>query len=177
MSTIKANILNDQLALTHKIFNETLDGISTEVAQWQPAGRAHSIAANYAHVIVQEDVIVSVLLKGEQPLFATTFANVTGLSELPPLPETELVNWHDWGSHLVINLDQMKAYREAVYANTNAYLKSVSDDDLGQNIDTGFLGTMTKFDLVNLAVLNNCNWHIGEISAVKGLQGLMGYPF
>lgn len=177
MTKIKVNTLRDQLTLAHQILEDTIKGVSAEHAHWQPASNAHSVAANYAHVIVQEDVIISALLKGEKPLFATQYAEMTGLSQLPPLPTTQLVNWQAWGQHLEVDLAAAQAYSQSVYANTHTYLESISDEDLGQTINTGFLGEMTKFELLNLTVLTNCNWHTGEISAVKGLQGLQGYPF
>ena len=172
-----AGTLREQLTLAHKVLEDTVSGINEEQAHWQPGGQAHSIAANYAHIVVQEDVIVNVLLKGGDPLFATTFAGKTGLSDIPPLPSTELVKWQEWGEQLRLDLETVAAYSQAVYNSTEAYLDTVTDDVLLQNIDTGFLGEMSKFELLNLTVLTNCNWHTGEISAVKGLQGLKGYPF
>ena len=177
MSTIKAETISNQLALAHKVLEDTVAGLAAPQLHWQPNGKAHSVAANYVHVIVQEDVIISALLKDEKPLFASTFANATGISEIPPLPTTELVNWHEWGERVQIDLEAMFAYRQAVYQNTADYLASVNDVALDESIDTGFLGEMSKFDLINLTVLTNCNWHTGEISTVKGLQGLQGYPF
>jgi hypothetical protein len=64
-----------------------------------------------------------------------------------------------------------------VFEVTDGYLASISDETLAQCIDTKFLGEMTIFELINLAVLSNCQWHTGEISAIKGLQNLQGYPF
>ncbi len=177
MTNVKVNTLKAQLELAHNVFEDTVKGVGDEQAHWKPEGKAQSVAANYAHVVVQEDVIVNVLLKGTKPIFETSFAETTGLSEIPPLPSTALVNWEEWGARLKIDFEVAAKYAEAVYTNTAAYLDSVRDEDLEMMIDTVFLGEMSKFDLLNLTVLTNCNWHTGEISTIKGLQGLQGYPF
>ncbi len=177
MNQVQVNTLRQQLGLMHKVLEDTIAGLTDSQAHWQPAGQAHSIAANYAHVVVQEDVIINVLLKRRKPFFAIEFAGQTSLSEIPPLPDTQLVNWHAWGEKLTLDLKAINSYSQAVYDNTDAYLADIDDTELSNTIDTVFLGEMTKFELINLALLANCGWHTGEISAIKGLQSLTGYPF
>src|SRR5262245_26745440 len=81
MTTIKASVLREQLTLAHKILDDTFAGITESQAHWQPSGSAQPIAAHYAHVVVQEDRTIN-LLKGCDPLVASSFAGKAGLSEL-----------------------------------------------------------------------------------------------
>jgi hypothetical protein len=177
MSQIKASTLRAQLSLAHKVLEETFAGVTKEQAHWYPSHRAHSIAANFAHVVAQEDVVINVLVQGRDPLIATQFANKSGMSELPPVPTDHIPNWQAWGDKLVVDLNAISVYCKSVFENTDAYLASIHDEELAKDVDTKFLGVMTIFDLINLTVLSNCQWHTGEISAMKGMQDLQGYPF
>ncbi len=76
-----------------------------------------------------------------------------------------------------IDLAAISLYRKAVFENTDAYLASIADEELAKRINSGFLGELSIFELINMSVLTNANWHTGEISAMKGLQDLQGYPF
>lgn len=70
----------------------------------------------------------------------------TGIGE--PLP---MGPWDEWARRVVIDVPAMRAYAQAVYANTDAYLATA---------------TMEEW--------NDGAAHCGETSAVKGLQGLQG---
>jgi hypothetical protein len=65
-----------------------------------------------------------------------------------------------------------------VHAASNDYLASLKDEDLSRSIDLGALGIgkLTLGQLLTAGVLGNAWTHCGEISCLKGLQGLKGYP-
>jgi hypothetical protein len=77
------------------------------------------------------------------------------------------------------HLDALRQYAQAAYAALDEQLATLEDEDLTTSIDMTPVGlgqqTIGSF-LMNLLVLNAAA-HTGEISAVKGLQGLQGYPF
>jgi hypothetical protein len=77
-----------------------------------------------------------------------------------------------------VDLPALKAYAEKVYANTDSILAGMSDDDLQTMVDVSSagLGVLPKQVLITLLLLNAAA-HTGEISAIKGVQGLQGYPF
>ena len=58
--------------------------VTPEQAHWIPPGVALPIGASYAHVVVGQDSVINGMLKGGAPLFASSWAGKTGLSELPP---------------------------------------------------------------------------------------------
>ena len=68
--------------------------------------------------------------------------------------------------------------QKTVYAATDEYLASLSDDDLNRSLNLAGLGVgqQTLGWLLTL-MLANVNWHTGEIACLKGLQGAKGYPF
>ena len=76
-----------------------------------------------------------------------------------------------------VDLDTARAYAQAVYASTSAYLDTATDEDLSRIVDmsaVGFGDQPVSF-LIGLLLLNIHN-HCGEISAIKGINGLQGYP-
>lgn len=154
----------------HGWLEATLQGVTPEQAHWKPAGKANPIAASYAHVVCGEDAIVNVMLKGGAPLMATSWAGKTGASEPPP-PDDK---WFDWGRRVKVDLNAMRKYAQAVYANTDAYLASVKESDFSKLMQ-GPTGQMPLLAFLNILVTHPRDF-TGEISAVKGLQGLKGYP-
>ena len=73
----------------------------------------------------------------------------------------------------------MRQYAKEVYASTDAYLASLTDDDLNRPISLAVLGlgqSTLGYVLIN-GMLGNSLTHSGEISCLKGLQGKRGYPF
>lgn len=162
--------MRTQYEMSHGWLEATLGEVASAELSYQPAGVATSIAAQYAHIVTSEDFFINAVLKGGAPVMA---AGNTGLSEMPP-PDT---NWGDWARRVQVDLAAARAYGQTVYAATDAYLSSITDDDLGRAIDlTNMgLGPQTVGSLLNILLIN-ANNHCGEISTVKGLQGLKGYP-
>ncbi|HEX2620891.1 MAG TPA: DinB family protein, partial [Phototrophicaceae bacterium] len=119
MSAIKAGVVREQLTLAHKILEDTFAGITEEQAHWKPNYKAHSVAANFAHVVAQEDLVINALLQGRDPLIATRSVMKSGLSEMPPTPTDHIPNWQDWGDNLKIDLPAIIAYSKAVFENTD----------------------------------------------------------
>jgi hypothetical protein len=98
----------------------------------------------------------------------------TGWSEPHPLDGP----WDEWGRRVTIDLPAMRAYAQAVYANTDAYLATVTPEEWSRPLDLTPVGTghQTVGFLLTLVLLDGAA-HCGEISTIKGLQGLQGYPF
>lgn len=72
----------------------------------------------------------------------------------------------------------LRAYGQAVFVDTESYIASLSPEDLDREIDVTHWG-MGKVPLgafIGAITLVNTNRHCGEISLLKGLQGLKGYP-
>lgn len=159
--------------------HEFLEGTMADVAPaqftWDPPGKAFSIAANYAHVLTSEDLGIQALLKGGQPLAVTTWAGKMGTSEVPPMgPGGDL---KAWSRRATLDLVALRRYGEAVYAATDEYLGSLAPEALGRPLDLSQYGFGQQTALFILrALLANASLHTGEISCLKGLQGVKGYP-
>jgi hypothetical protein len=163
------------LRTAHEALEGTMAGLTPEQASWDPPGNAHSIAANYVHVVGSEDFAIHRLLLGQEPLAASRWAGRMGVSEMPPLgPGGDLKTW---SRRATVDLPALQRYGQAVYAATDAYLGSLGPEALARPVDLTAVGFGQQTVLFVLAaVVVNASMHCGEISCLKGLQGLKGYP-
>lgn len=172
-NTSATALLRSQYKGAHDVLEGTMADVAPDVLKWSPPGVANSVGGNYAHVVASEDVVFR-MLQGEQPLMAGDWAGRSGLSEPPPLGET----MHAWDKRVNLDLDALRAYAQAVYTNTDAYLASLTDADLETELDLSAMGFGTqKLGWLLNIMLANVQWHTGEIAALKGVQGYKGYPF
>jgi len=161
--------------LLFKSAHDTLEGVMTDVtdaiANWVPSTVVATIGAQYIHAVTSEDAIVNAILKGGAPLMATTFAGKIGAPSAP-----ELFKWSEWGRTVKVDVTAAKAYAQAVYASTAEYIGSLNAEKLGEVLDltAAGLGQMPRAAVLSIALMQPYV-HGGEISALKGLQGLKGY--
>lgn len=158
----------------HEVWLEaTLASVTPEMAAWQPPGRVVPLGALYAHVVFSEDALLAGFVAGRQPLMATEFAGRSGFASPPPIGK-----WDEWARSIVIDLDALRAYAQAVYAQTDAIVDGLSDADLDRMVDLTHAGmaTMPVRALMMVLVAHGAA-HAGEISSIKGLQDQRGYAF
>ena len=77
-------LLSEQIANARGFLEATFDDVTSEQAHWAPPGMAMPMGAQYAHVAAAQDMTVNGLLKGGAPFSASSWAEKTGMSELPP---------------------------------------------------------------------------------------------
>lgn len=168
-------LVRGQLKSAHDALEGTMQGVTPELANWQPPGLAHSIAATYAHIVVAEDAILNGLTREEMtPLLAGDWASKTGLSSPPPMGG----DWAEWARTVTVDLDALRAYGRAVFDESEAFVGELRDVDLNQPRDYSALGFGTQpIGWVFSILVANVQWHTGEIACLKGLRGVRGYPF
>lgn len=172
-------LLKNQMKSAHDTFESTVADIQPENLHVIPKGTALPLGSIYAHLILSEDVLVQSLLLKKQPLFASSWTNKTGIDK--PMPSWESPEWSkentEWARSVKIDLPQLREYSKAVYAATDEYLNSVKDEDLNTEIDMGVMGKFTLANFIAGLLIGHTFSLTGEISVLKGLQGLKGYPF
>lgn len=176
------SLLREQGKGLHELLEGTMADVTGEQAHWIPPGKALPIGANYAHVVTSEDGIVNGMFRGGAPLYASSFAGKTGLSELPPAPDPKnpkFPDWSEWSRTVTVDLPALRKYAQAVYASTDEYLASLRGKDLDRTVDLSNLGLgkRTLLYVIDNGILGNGFVHCGEIACLKGLQGKKGYPF
>ena len=149
----------------------TMGGVTDELTHYNPPGLPSPIGAQAGHIVASLDGFLVGIAAGKPPLMMSNFANKTGLSELPP----QGGDFSAWGQSVKVDLPALHEYSKAVFAEVDSYLASISDGDLQQEKEFGGAGNQTVLWALNVLILNTYS-HVGEISAIKGMQGLKGYP-
>lgn len=174
---LATQLLLEQLKDAHKYMDQTMEGVTNEIASYVPPGKANPIAGTYAHLIMSEDFFVNSMIQHKQPLFATDFLDKTGASEIQPT-EWETA-YPKWLKEVKVDIEKMNIYAQAVYTHTEEYLASLKDEDLTTDVDMSAfsMGSKSLGYILGMMVIMHTNNIMGEISVLKGIQGLKGYPF
>jgi hypothetical protein len=171
-------LLKEEIINARETFEGTVADLNEEKLHKNTEGKALPLGSVYAHLILSEDMIVSTMLQKKSALSDTTFKDKTGV-DLPLAPMDE--NWSSenekWARSVHIDIESFRKYSKAVYDETDKYLESLNDEDLGSEVDLGSWGKKTIAYILYAMVLGHTYSLTGEISALKGLQGLKGYPF
>jgi hypothetical protein len=160
--------LREQMQALHGTLEAAIGDCPAEaLSRKLPGAKINSIGAIYAHTIFGEDGLLNGLVRGEKPVyFAGGWAPKVGLE----MPQGTMEP--DWAVSL--DLDLFRQYAAEVYKATDEYLSSVSDAELDRIVEPGFAPPMS----VRSFVADLLAWHVathqGEISALKGVQGLEG---
>lgn len=156
----------------HDWYQGTVAGLTADQANALPAGRAHPIGSQMAHVLHSEDAMVG-MLTGQAPLWERD-----GHGARLGLPM--LFSQTAEGSRAFrVDPADLADYTAAVFAQTNDYVASLTPADLERPIDLSSwgIGVMPLGAVLTRMLLGNTFAHTGEIAALKGTQGLQGYPF
>lgn len=163
--------LQQQMQSLHSTMDAAICDCSADVlARKMPSSTINCIGAVYAHTIFSEDGLVNGLIRGTTPVYiADGWASKVGLE----MPQGGMEP--DW--NVTLPLDVFRQYAAAVARTTGEYLSSVSDAELDRVVDPGFAPPMP----VRVMFANVLAWHLathqGEISALKGVQGVDGLVF
>ena len=165
--------LRESIQWGHAWLEMVMADVTPAQALWAPPGKANPIGAVYAHALLSVDGVVNGLLKGSAPRFATEWAG-----QLGPQPPQMSMSF-EWGRSLQPDLLALRQYGQTVVADADAYLAQLSEADLDRAVDLSSVGLGTRRVgwIWNALVASHLNNMAGEISALKGVQGLQGYPF
>jgi DinB superfamily len=149
------------------LMNTCAEGMDESQYNWAPGGTCNSIAKSHVHALTSIDFFVNIVAKGGAPMFWPEHGPKAGL------PANPLEIWGFGGS---VPLVAMKEYGQAVQKAALDYIGTLTDADLDRVIDTRFFGQQSLAFVIQLIGLHSTG-HAGDISAVKGMQGLKGLPF
>lgn len=173
MNTVQ--LIRDQIKTAHDWLEGTMADVTPQMANFVPPGQAHSVGTRYAHAIVAEDTSTHSMLQGGAPLYTSTFAGKTGVADPPSAWGSKL----EWAQNEKVDLGALRQYAQAVYKATDDYVASLKEADLEKEVDltqVGF-GKWSVGAFLITFVLGHARDIMGEISAIKGVQGARGYPF
>lgn len=167
-------LLREQLKSAHETLDATMAEVTEEVAHFANTNKAMPVGAAYAHAVLAEDIVVATMLAQTQPLSAAK--QDIGLSE--PMPPFAQWDKHEqWMQTVKVDLPKLQAFAKEVYEATDKYFATLTEMDLDKEIEVHGMGTQKLVFVINNFVILHIANLTGEISSVKGLQGLKGYPF
>lgn len=166
-----AEAMRASFAGAHNWYNGTVADVTEEQSKSLPPGVVHPIGELAAHILNTEDSMIA-MAKAQPTIWESEgWGAKLGIDTM----------FMHGGSNEVaratrVNVADLAEYGQKVFANTDAYLASLTDADLDREIEV--LGSKMKAgDFLGGILLGNTYAHVGEISALKGLHGAKGYPF
>ena len=160
-----------QYAQAHTVTEQVIEDCDEAALTTVVGGNIGTIGAIYAHTVFDEDGWFA-RPAGHDTLWESGgWAAKTGL-DIPGAFQNQ-----DWTqSGVKYDMGAFREYPQTVYAQTDDYLANVSDETLDSEVEAGG-GKMPLSRWVGAVGLWHVMSHQGEISPVKGAQGLKGLPF
>ena len=161
--------IKDMLSFIQGGFRDARNGQTSEQLHYVPDGESHSVAWVLWHAARIEDLLVNRAWQGKPEIWREgEWAAKTGLPErgFGTGQSTE-----EAAAVRITDLDAMWEYQDAVNANTQAFLDSLSDDDLDREIKLGDQDE-TLGQSITLHLCTHLNGHRGEINLIRGMHGL-----
>jgi hypothetical protein len=163
--------LQHQFTALRRQVNTTLEGLTDEQLNWTPPGQANKIGVTLLHTVGGEDWMINTWMQGKPLLWETQgWASRVGVAAAPGGPGS----W-DEVRNATLTLASLMAYQEAVCEATSAYLAALTPEDLDRPVDV--FGSVRPLAVVLIIVESHILGHMGEIAALKGVQGAKGLPY
>ncbi len=168
-------VLKAALDFAHRyVLEGTMEAVPEDMANRRPGGMANTIGSTYAHVVLSEDQIVNAMLRGGKPLGEGDWSGRTGVDKPMSWSGTDALG--DWYRTVSVDLVACRAYGAAVHQSATEFIATADDETLAREVDM-FGMKMTVATAFEVFVIGHANSIGGEISALKGVAGLKGYPF
>ena len=173
MSTLA--FIRTSLQRLHSSLDDAMEDVSQEQAHWRPNDKGNHIAFTAWHYTRTVDNLVRFVLQERRPTVwvegkwderfgLDSRAQGTGMSV------------EEAGALRISDIPAFRTYMSEVWKETQSYLDTITDDDLGQVMNVRPLGELTIEQVLGTPILTHGFSHLGEIWFLKGLQGLQGSP-
>ncbi len=160
--------LQTSVKTVNEMVNTAMQELSDEVVNFEPGGTSNTIAQLLAHTICGQDVLINERLGDDRSLHETGWAEKTGI----PLERPLIWQRDAWK----LDLAGFDAYRKEVAQGAEKTFSAMAPADLDREIEW-VRGPSRSVAMMTQAIfINHGLGHCGEISAIKGMQGLQGLP-
>jgi hypothetical protein len=167
MADVRATLREQMQSLLATLEAAVGDCTGETASKKLPGSTINSVGAIYAHTIFGEDGLLNGLMRGQTPVYFTG-----GWADKIDLEMPQGSMEPDW--NISIDMDLFRQYAREVYGATYSYLGNVTETDFEKTVDAGFAPPMPARSFM----ANILAWHVathqGELSALKGAQGLNG---
>jgi hypothetical protein len=161
------DLLRREFALMRQHVTGIIQGLTKDELLWTPTGVTNPIGTTLLHVLTDEDRLIQSVLQGKPLLWeAGRWYEQIGVISLP-------LRGHDWTGVDLTSLwaPPLFAYAQVVERTTTTYLHLLNDTDLEQVEIYG--QEQSRAEALFSIIIHNTS-HVGEIAALKGLQGMRG---
>lgn len=117
--TTAGGLLRWQFRLVHGLLEGAVGRLPADAVR---------LRARYAQAVLCEDLTISAGLAGTTPLALSSWAEWTGMSELPPLAAH--TDWAGWEGRVRVDLVAVRGYAQAVYGVTDTFLAGLPEEAL-----------------------------------------------
>lgn len=166
----RADVLLAAFESAHMMFDAVVGGMTSKQASYvAPGSKLASAATIIAHAVFSEDSMVAEAAASPRLLESGGFGARTGIV----VPEGAMLP--DWAGEY--QFDGLLEYAAAVFERTRSFLADVPGSRLQEVVSSpmGRGATVSRF-LAGFGAVHLAQ-HTGEISALKGIQGVKGLPF
>jgi len=151
--------------------------LTQEQADWMPPGTANPIGALYWHTISYVDEIVHDWGMGQAPLKESTgWEDKVVIASPPPQEDDPMGKLRAVREGVRVDLPALHDYARATCRALLDWVASLTPEDLERKMDTP-IGELNLGQMLDSFIIWHINAHCGEIAALKGCQGLKGYPW
>ena len=164
--------VRQQLGFWHGACGAIMGDCGDTLNKQMPNATITSIGSIYAHMVFAEDAIVNGMLQGKPMMYQSDGWEAKSGVPFPGTPPSV----GEWAKTVKMDYPKFQEYANAVFANTDSYLANLPDGDLEKKVQTP-IGEQTIGWAVTTLLGTHAPQHIGEIAALKGVQGLKGLPF
>ena len=166
--------IRNYLLSLHSSLDEAIKGLSQEQAHWRPGDAGNHIAFiawhyartvdNMVRFVFQRRPTVWMEGKWDERFGLDSKAQGTGMTR------------EDAVALRISDIPAFGAYMSEVWNETQAYLQTLNEEELGRTMTIRPLGELTLEEVLGTTLLTHGYTHLGEIWLLKGLQGLQGNP-
>ena len=158
MNTVE--LLQYSVGVAFDILGQVTADLTQEQADWTPPGTASSIRDIYWHTLTYVDYFVrNYCIEGKRlPDTVESRPDVLRMQEVQ------------------IDLSELHQFAGDVRSTVQDWLSSLAPADLERKRHTT-VGELNVGQMLEICIIWHINAHCGEISALKGCQGLKGYPW
>ena len=165
-------LLKKLIASKNEFAEAVLGNLTEENLNWTPPVTANSIGVNLIHVSGGDDYFLQECIQQKPMVWSTGgWAEKIGLA-IPPGSTPE--SWKiAKTTHLP--LQPVLAYYRAVCAVTDTYFEQLTEVEIDRPVM--MFGKPSNVGEFLVMILTHATEHLGEIAALKGVQGCKGLPF
>jgi hypothetical protein len=169
MDTI--TFIRQVVANMHSDADNVLKDTTDEQFNWMPPEMENPMSAIAIHILAAEDDFIHPVLLHQPSLWEVQGWEQQIGVRVPPGPGR---GWQDFKDYRFVKVAPVLEYKQVVQAATMAYLETMTPEDLERQVVL-FGNKVPTTDVFKLLIAHT-TFHIGEMSAIRGIQGVKVLP-